>query len=225
MAPLLGGIAIIGHTASDRTSLALVLSAIGVVGLLIHLAEHELADPASGAKLDRQRIGIVEFERDVALKSGIDPAGVLNEQTEPTDGTPTLDESCEIVGQLHPFHGRGQNKGVGRKGDLIALELPVADLGVEVDRLHVEIIDNQKVVAQAAINGSRLNALLDQGLDDKVPRLQHRFEGPVRQNQISSSLVEVFGNRALSHINLFNSASLTFCRRLPFSPLILLPKC
>ena len=74
--------------AADGARLVLVLALVGTAGAAVELREHDLAYPASGAQADRQAVGVEQFQGYGAVETGVDPAGVLDEQADAPDRRP-----------------------------------------------------------------------------------------------------------------------------------------
>ena len=95
------------NTGAGRDALALVFPAVGLLDGLVGECEDKLADAPSGFDAHWGGIGVVEFEADGAFESGVDPAGVLDEEAEAADGAAAFDKGGEVVGQPGDFGGGG----------------------------------------------------------------------------------------------------------------------
>ncbi len=183
---------ILKYLTSRGIKLALVFSTVRCVSMLVEATKNQLADPAPGLKSYGKRIGIVKFKRDLSFKTGVDPAGVLNKKPDAPDGAAAFDEGGEVIGQPDKFHGGGEQKGMGRNGDFRTLDLAIENLSVEVDHVHLPILNHQKIRAQPAIYAGGLDRLFVEGGDSQLAALDQPFESRIRKNHFFCSSARCF---------------------------------
>lgn len=129
------------------------------------MGKNELTDTSSAAELDGEGVGIEDLEGDFAFESGIDPSGILDKESHAPDGAAAFHEGGHIGRELDKLHGGGQDEGLGRDDDFLFGHFPVLDGGVHGDDLHTVLIQDQEVVAQAQVDGGRLDLIIMQRFD------------------------------------------------------------
>ncbi len=160
-------------------ALALIFSFIRTGRRLIHTAKDELANSTTRFQTDRKGVRVIKFQGDLALEARVDPARILNKEADASDGTATLHEGGQVVRQTDILHRSRKQKRVGRDDDAGTLNLPVHNLAIEVDRVHLAVFDNQIVVAETHVDAGWLNGVLVDGIYSQLARLHHPLEGRV----------------------------------------------
>ncbi len=164
---------VLENAATDGFGLALVFAAIREIGLVIHFTKNQLTHALSGLKFDRERAGVVELESDATFKSGIDPACILNEKSDSSDGAAAFDESREIVWKFHILLRGREKESVRRNSDSVRGDFAILDLGVEGKHVHLCVLENEEVVADATVDGGGLDGLFVNGVDDEFTACDH----------------------------------------------------
>ncbi len=162
-------------------ALALVFPAVGLFDVLVGEREDELADAASGFDAHGGGIGVVEFEGDGAFESGVDPAGVLDEEAEAADGAAALDEGGEVVGQPDDLDGGGEDEAACGDDEFVGGDLVVLG-GLGQGAYAVGGARREEGVSQAQVDGGGSDLLGPDRLDRQFVRFQHFFNRFVGQN-------------------------------------------
>ena len=170
------------HPATNTAFLPLIFAIVWKFRWPVHFFEDHLANAAALFELNWERIGVIEFERNAAFKSRIDPSGVLDKKPDAADRAASFHKRDQIVGQFEIFLRGGENERMRREGDCVRIDFAIMNFTVKRDHAHHVVFDHEKMVTEFTVDGRGLDGLFVYGVANKFSACDHFTQCLVGEN-------------------------------------------